>query len=316
MFSILLTILKILGLILLAVLGIIFIVIILVLFVPVRYRLTVHRKVTEEAPVVIKASVTWLLHLISASFAYPEEAYVKLKLLCFTIFRSDKPKEKKKKASPETEKKEKETVKNKETAESMSQDCKRKTEEKKDDPDTVHQEKSEKNSGQQEDKDTSSGQTGISDFLKKLISALENIKYTIAEICDKIKHIIKNIRYYIDIIKSEIFQSAWSVCSSQVFSLLRSILPGKIQGSLTVGTGDPGSTGQVMAVYGILYPLLGNHIDITPDFEQQIVEGNLLIKGKITLFRLVKAAWIVYFNKDIRHLIKLFKKGGSVNGRE
>ena len=75
-----------------------------------------------------------------------------------------------------------------------------------------------------------------------------------------------------------------------------------------IGTGDPASTGQVIAIYGILYPLLGNHIDIIPDFEQQIVEGDLLIKGKITLFRLVKTAWIVYFNKDLRRLIKLLKR--------
>ena len=47
MISILLTILKILGLLLLSVLGILLVLILLVLFVPVRYRIVLHRKETE-----------------------------------------------------------------------------------------------------------------------------------------------------------------------------------------------------------------------------------------------------------------------------
>ena len=90
--------------------------------------------------------------------------------------------------------------------------------------------------------------------------------------------------------------------------MLKSISPRKIRGSVLIGTGDPASTGQILAVYGMLYPLLGYHIDIVPDFEQQIIEGDLYVKGKITVFKALKTAWIVYFNKDLRRLIKLLKR--------
>ena len=226
MISILLTILKSLGLILLVVLGIIILLILLVLFVPVRYRIDVHRKVIEETPIVIKIRITWLLHLISASFAYPEEVYVRLKLLCFTIFRSDKPREKKEK-QPGTEKKknkkssskskDEQPVKSKETYEEAKV---KGTEQDKKKSEITNREEEEKNSQNQKKEENFSEQTGKKDFFKKLIDILKNIKYTITRICDKIKHIIKNIQYYIDIIKSDTFHSAWILCSSQVFSLL------------------------------------------------------------------------------------------------
>ena len=109
-------------------------------------------------------------------------------------------------------------------------------------------------------------------------------------------------------IRSETFQRAFGVCSEQTIALLNGIKPKKLRGNLVIGTGDPASTGQILAVYGMLYPVIGDHINITPDFERQIVEGNLLIKGRITAWKLLKTAWKVYFNRDIRRVIKLLKR--------
>lgn len=301
MISILLTILKILGLFLLAMLGILLLLIVLVLFVPVRYRITLHRKESEEAPVTVKLSVTWLLHIVSAVFFYPEEAYIKVKLLFITVFRSDQP-------PKEKEKKQKEKIQKEEAQ-------KEKTQKKSQEPETQSMAEETSDSLPEEKKEAyrrkEKDEPSKKDFFRKLLSILKNIKYTIIKICDKIKHIVSNIQYYIDILKSDTFHMAWSVCSPQVFGLLKSILPKKFVGNIKIGTGDPASTGQVLAAYGILYPLIGNHIEIIPDFEQQILEGDLFIKGKITFFRLVKTAWIVYFNKDLRHLIKLLKREAS-----
>lgn len=299
MVSILLMILKILGIILLVVLGIILTLVILVLFVPIRYRITAHRKVAEEIPAAVKVKVTWLLHIINAVFCYPEAAYVRVRVLCFTIFRSDKPGKKPKSKKKEIQK----TPAAKEEKEEQSAG-KIQEELKQEESKITGDNKQNKDHHRQEEEEEAS----LIKFLKKLWSVIKNIKYTIIQIYDKINHIIKNIRYYIKIIKSDTFKRALSVCSVQALSLLKSILPKKLKGELLIGTGDPAGTGQVLAVYGMLYPLLGNHIDITPDFDRQIVEGDLFIKGKITVFKLIKAAWIVYFNRDLRRLLKLFKR--------
>lgn len=294
-----LNILKIAGLILLFLILFLLLVLFLILFVPIRYRIRAQRdaQTAQEIPVDAKIKVTWLLHAVSAAFHYPTEAYLRVKVLGITIFRSDR---KKKEAAASVQKPE----------EKSAEETIRKEEEKPPKAsDTSGEEKKidlnpEQASGEapKEEKRTIAG------FFSSLFRILRNIKYTILKIYDKIKHIVRNIRYYLAVIKSETFQRAYKVCSTQIVRLLKGILPKKLEGTLRIGTGDPASTGQVMAVYGILYPLLGDNIAITPDFEEQVIEGRLNIKGKITVFCILKTAWIIYFNKDLRRVIKLFKR--------
>lgn len=66
--SVILLILKIIGILLLALLGLLLFVILLVLFVPVRYRIT--GEVEDE--ISVHLSVTWLLHLITWRGAYEQ----------------------------------------------------------------------------------------------------------------------------------------------------------------------------------------------------------------------------------------------------
>lgn len=293
MISVLLSILKILGIILLILLGILLIFLLLVLFVPVRYRVSAERNIAKEQALHAQVKITWLFHILNMRYFYPEAAYLRVRVFFFTVFRSDREKkspEKKKSETPSgaseikeaepssgaSEKKEAETASG--TAGEKETDHKDKTEESR------------------------------KHFFKGLFSALKNIKYTIHKIYDKIKHILKNIEYYLKVIRSETFQRAFGVCSTQILALLNSIRPKKMKGNLVIGTGDPASTGQILAVYGMLYPVIGDHINVTPDFERQIVEGNLFIKGRITVWRLLKTAWKVYFNRDIRRVIKLLKR--------
>ncbi|MBD5463940.1 MAG: DUF2953 domain-containing protein [Lachnospiraceae bacterium] len=321
MLSVLLMILKVLGMILLILLGTILLLILLVLFVPVRYQIMLHRKVGEETPVTAKVKATWLLHALNAAFSYPEAAFLRVRIFCFTIFRSDKPKKTIQKDNTKKETVQKENVQKekiqKETVKTVRKDEEKKADGQKnaeikvsDENQTEKNSYIEENAPKKQEKEPKQSRkiNKFFEFFRKLWSVFKNIKYTIIKICDKIKHIVKNIQYYLKIVQSDTFHRAWEVCSRQVFSLLKSIFPRRIRGNLLIGAGDPASTGQILAIYGILYPLLGNHIDIVPDFEQQILEGDLLVKGRITVFKALKTAWIVYFNKDLRRLIKLFKR--------
>lgn len=315
--TIILSILKILGIILLILLGIILMLLLLILFVPVRYWITVHRKTDEEVPVVVDLKVTWLLHILNVVFSYPAAAYVRVRVFCFTVFRSDKAsKDISEAGKASTEKEvisESKEEEKKEQVEEQTKEQAKEQAEKREEAETEKQTEEQKkgqNEAEEDREDAADEERSpkIFDFFKKLWSAIKNIKYTILRICDKIKHIVKNIRYYIKIIQSNTFKRAWKVCSAQVLLLLKAFAPKKLRGTLLIGTGDPASTAQVLAVYGMLYPLIGNHIDITPDFEQAIIEGDLLARGRITVFRLLKTAWIVFFNRDLRRLIKLFKR--------
>lgn len=292
MISIFLTILKIIGIVLLSLLLLLVTVLLLILFVPVRYRVSGFRKQGDEVPVNVALKVTWLLHIVNVAFRYPEEAFIKVRLFCFTIFSTDKEQTGKKK-------KEQKDL----SEEAIDKEEKPKTVTAGEETDHLEEELKEKEEAFEKEDDPK-----ISNFIKKLFSILKNIKYTICQIYGKIKHIIKNIRYYIRILKSDTFKRAWSFCSREVFILLKSILPRKFSADFVVGTGDPASTAQILSIQGILYPLVGEHINITPDFEHSIVEGNFFVKGKITVWRILLTAVRVYFNRDLRRVIRLFKK--------
>ncbi|MBO5111916.1 MAG: DUF2953 domain-containing protein [Lachnospiraceae bacterium] len=292
MISIFLTILKITGIVLLSLLLLLVTVLLLILFVPVRYRVSGFRKQGDEVPVNVALKVTWFLHIVNVAFRYPEEAFIKVRLFCFTIFSTDKEQTGKKK-------KEQKDL----SEEAIDKEEKPKTVTAGEETDHLEEELKEKEEAFEKEDDPK-----ISSFIKKLFSILKNIKYTICQIYGKIKHIIKNIRYYIRILKSDTFKRAWSFCSREVFILLKSILPRKFSADFVVGTGDPASTAQILSIQGILYPLVGEHINITPDFEHSIVEGNFFVKGKITVWRILLTAVRVYFNRDLRRVIRLFKK--------
>lgn len=297
--TVLLLILKILGIVLLVLLGILLALLLIVLFVPVRYQGSGYRKEGDPVPVHVQLKVTWLLHLVRVSFIYPEEAFLKVKILFFQILPA---KEKKKKAS---NKKEADGKKPKTDKKEVGSDV----------SDTASDQKI-SDEGNAADEDGGDDRRTISDFVRKLFFAIRNIKYTIRKIYDKIKHIIHNIRYYIKILQTESFKRAFALCREQLLRLMKIVLPRKVSGTFTIGMEDPAATGQILSIYGILYPLIGDSITVIPDFEKPVMEGSFRFKGKITAFTLIRIAAKIYFDKDLKRVICLFKKEAVQNGRK
>ena len=297
--TVLLLILKILGIVLLVLLGILLALLLIVLFVPVRYQGSGYREEGDPVPVHVQLKVTWLLHLVRVSFIYPEEAFLKVKILFFQILPA---KEKKKKAS---NKKEADGKKPKTDKKEVGSDV----------SDTASDQKI-SDEGNAADEDGGDDRRTLSDFVRKLFSAIRNIKYTIRKIYDKINHIIHNIRYYIKILQTESFKRAFVLCREQLLRLMKIVLPRKVSGTFTIGMEDPAATGQILSIYGILYPLIGDSITVIPDFEKPVMEGSFRFKGKITAFTLIRIAAKIYFDKDLKRVICLFKKEAVQNGRK
>ena len=297
--AVLLLILKILGIVLLVLLGILLALLLIVLFVPVRYQGSGYREEGDPVPMHVQLKVTWLLHLVRVSFIYPEQAFLKVKILFFQIL---PVKEKKKKAS---NKKEADGKKPKTDKKEVGSDVR----------DTASDQKI-SDEGNTAVEDGGDDRRTLLDFVRKLFSAIRNIKYTIRKIYDKINHIIHNIRYYIKILQTESFKRAFVLCREQLLRLMKIVLPRKVSGTFTIGMEDPAATGQILSIYGILYPLIGDSITVIPDFEKPVMEGSFRFKGKITAFTLIRIAAIIYFDKDLKRVICLFKKEAVQNGRK
>lgn len=343
---VILTILKIIGIILLVVLGLILFLLLLVLFVPIRYRIDASKDAEGEQQIHALIKVTWFLHLLNIRFLYPEEAYLRVRIACFTLFRSDQPTKEaassKKNAAAEKKKEsEAKTVKTSK-ASREAEDTLLATEDVEgsgEQPQTMDEDgwsridntqikPDEKKEGKLKDapknqtenathtETDSEESTSKWELLRekilwciqKLWKLLKNIRYTIQSIYDKIRNIIHHIRYYYRVLQSELFRRTWEKYSKEALCLLKCIAPRKIKGYLHIGMEDPATTGQILGYYGMLYPLIGEHIDVIPDFEHVILEGTLKIRGNITLFQAVRIACTIYFDKDLQKLIRLLKR--------
>ncbi len=334
MLHIVLLILKIIGIILGALLAVLLIGLCIALFVPVRYQIEAGRTEAEGAPP-IEASVkiTWLLHLINIRIRYPADVYLRVRIFLFTIFRlpQERKKERGRKVSgkKKNDKEEAAGKRNRNDAEnehgrSQEVESGRNAESSQSLEDvgkaaSVRSEAQKSTAAESIQKLESVQEPGHEKqkipFLKKLKKKLVQIRrifqkiwYTLTGICDKIKTIWENIEYYTDILRSDTFKQAFSLCKDELFSIFSYIRPRKFQADLTVGMDDPAATGKILSYYGMLYPFIGSCVNVIPDFERKRMEGTVFIKGKIRLFNFIKAALRIYFNKDIRKLLKLFKK--------
>ncbi len=146
-------------------------------------------------------------------------------------------------------------------------------------------------------------------FLQKLADLPENIS-------EKVNALKEKAEGYIAFLQRDDFQRARSLCKKQLFSLWKSVRPKKIRADIHFGFADPSVTGQVLAFVGMIYPLLGKHVLIRPDFEQVVCSGTIVIKGRIILFSLLRVICILYFNKDIKRLIRVWKKEEALHGRQ
>ena len=85
---IILNILKIAGIVLACVLGFVILLVLMVLFIPIRYRLSFVRTGVEgDDPINARGYVSWLLHIVHVSLAYPAESIVIIRIFGIPIKR-------------------------------------------------------------------------------------------------------------------------------------------------------------------------------------------------------------------------------------
>lgn len=321
MLHILLLILKIVGIIIAILIRCILLSLCLALFIPVHYRVELKRTEGEGCPPIeVKAKVTWLLHFINIRALYPSDIYLRVRILFFTLFRmpeKNKREKKKKSVKSENRKQKKSEQDESDIDKSEGQEDKsKKTENLKEvqkpeeNKDGVENRKSEAKTVEITGEETQYTKEKISlkSRIDKILSLFKNIWYTIKGICDKIKEILENIEYYLEIIKSDTFKQAFSLCKGELGTIFNYVKPRKFMADLIIGMDDPAVTGQILSYYGILYPLIGNNVTVTGDFDRKRIEGSVFFKGRIKLFTFLKAVIRIYFSKDIKKLLKLFKK--------
>lgn len=304
MVSIILTILKVIGIILLCLIGLLLLCVGTVLFCPICYR--IRGKKCEEGEAYAVADVTWILRIIRfhGSYRQGKDFEYSLKVLFFRLF-------------PKKEKEKENKVEKKYTDRDSQGKCEEKTsqtEEETQKPETEKTSDIEENRKQKEQekrkKQTSSNSEKKSqekNIIYKIKDKIEHIKDTFRKICDKIKDILSSYEKFKEFIAAQETKEALKFLNKQRKYLIRHLKPDKFQVKIYYGMEDPASTGEILAVYSVIHPFLPGSWNVTPDFEQACLNGDINIKGKVRLFRLMIVGWRCYKNKTIKKIISMRK---------
>ena len=89
--------------------------------------------------------------------------------------------------------------------------------------------------------------------------------------------------------------------------LLLRILPRADRLYLHFGFEDPATTGQVLGSLSILYPICGEKMELCPEFNEEILEGEVKCHGRIRPVSLVIFAVKSFLNKQFFSMVKQFK---------
>ena len=311
--TVLLSILKILGIILLCILGLLVLLIMLLLFAPVSYRI---RGETRQGQTTLKVHGAWCLMALRFSFLmeqgkqlavlkifgikawkYPSDEKSKQKV------EKKKVKKKPKKKSGEKSHKEPEkdlVQKRQKPEEQTAPAIEKKIDvtglEEQNPPAEVQEEQTEKQYEQKHHKKT---------YKKKFVSVFGKISKTIRSIVENIGSKIKKVNQWI---QDEQNRSAVRFVLGAVIGLLKKYGPKHMKADVAYGMEDPAATGQVLAVLSVLPFLYYDKVSIMPDFEAErfYIEGSWDIKGRIQVIHLLKAAIQIWRNPDVKHFIKQF----------
>lgn len=339
MLTILLSVLKITGIVLLVILGTVIFLLLLILFVPVRYRLSGVKYEEDGTPVYAVAWAGWLLHIITASYEYKDrKTGFGIKILGFKL-KSRKEREEKHK------KKKNKKVKDKEVSYSMleydddtldikehSIDPKGKThiyvdeheetsdiyEVAKDEPvpGDTERDVSAKDGVEAQDTGDDTESKNKESLYRSLIGISQRLSGTLGSVFNTVKREIgkltglyESFEYYYNALTNDASnREVLCLLKKKTVQLLRAIAPRKTKGNIEYGSEDPANTGSFLALAAILYPLYGRSIIVEPRFGDSILAFDLMLKGRIYIFTLVRILLQLYFNKRLKRFISIMKK--------
>lgn len=316
---IVLLILKILLIIVLSIIGLVLLLALLVLFAPVRYKMYVRK----QDDIWAKLTARWLGFVLCFKLVYDQGEGLNYRLRLFggTLFGSEKKESRRGKKSgrpaddyddnsieagnPDTD------IDN--TANNI-EDIENTTGEDLEFERDFPSADSEDREFLLEDKEFEKKTEGIFGKIgRKIDSLCKHIADKYKNISEKVSGLKKKKDGYTKLVNNVRTKEAFRVTKVQLIALLKHLKPSVLKGQITYGTGDPASTGQNLGYMSVLFPLYYDHIDITPDFENEILEGDLMMKGWIMVWSVGWCVLKVIWNKNVKITISRFKKisGGN-----
>lgn len=323
MIHILFMILKALGILLLVLLFLVLLIVCTVLFLPFCYRAQVLKE--EEGFACVKASgrVSWLFGAVALTASYEEqkpEAQILLFGASLETWKRRLKKIRRGEASvSRTEENETENALEAEkTAEQKAPDQKEKQQK-------VTAQKEQPEQEQEPDapkKSILERFFGRIEYLpEKLLNLVSRLLQTAFRLLELPFRLLEKLEQKIQagrrlkskwesvkkFFRSKMFREALLHAKKEVLYFLKKAAPKKVTGTVRFGFDDPALTGETLGILGMIYGKLPKDLSVQPDFEQEILRGDVRMKGS---FQAVTAAGIalrLFRDQNLRKTIRHFK---------
>lgn len=314
-------ILKIILILLGVLLGLLLLVILLVLFCPVRYCGLAAKEGSELKDIRGEGSLSWLFHGIWVKFYYADQKFTtQIKIFGISLdwlkkVKGNFSKRKKKRTQNPPQKQERpKSARKPEREKQLKTAPSPKTEKTQKAVSLPEKEHPPKREPQPEKRDMPEEEKEPGFILK-----IKNIKNKIAAIWEKrklfekIRQTLKNfwdrLSWWKSLWDDERIQAALGLVKTELKRILKHVFPTKISGEILFGSEDPAVTGMALAILGITMPLHKNLIAVNPVYEgENILEGKVILKGRIYAVVLLAAGLKIYFNKNIKYAISRWKR--------
>ena len=307
--TIILMILKWIGILLLSILGILILFIMIILLCPIKY----HADGSYDQSFKANARVVWFWGIIRLQITYEDALKWCVKLFGRQIL----PKEPDKRKAVKN-KKEKSKQKSKPQVSVSGQDEANALQNRTEDSQVpeIPVTKSENTETANAEDVNPEKKNKLHAVLNKILTLFEIWKTKIFDIITRLKKIRDDIDYYKKLLqRSEVKNTIINVLH-MLGKIIRHIRPRKFRVVAHIGMDDPATTGQIMAIQGLLYPWIAERVIVFPYFEEKKMEGQFVIAGHTVLGVLLVCLLKVVINKDFLKLIRILrKKEVAENGR-
>ena len=321
-------VLAVVGRILLGIFIFLLAVILLLLFFPISYEVTGELGSEEKS---VTARVRWLFGFVRFWIVLPKPATPMLKVLWFSIMgkkdsKKDKgkkqPKKKGQKSKDEEKKQENESDLNAPQGEQASEANGQGIEaaETAGEPNESASENAEtiKTEDENSSAEDSSEEPKKRKKKKKEKKSEDKKPKSKKPLKEKISELIEEIKFYKALWEDGNTKPFVQAALAKVLHLLKNLLPRKIRGKILFGAASPDVTGYAYGGYTVLkslYPKRFKAFAFTPDFERQILEGELFIKGWFMLFTVIRDALRILLDKRFKILRKKWKAHKNENNK-
>ena len=301
MLHIIIFILKIIGILLLVILGLILLLVGSVLFVPITYKIRAERR---DGVIRVQAVAGWMFRLLSVHYRLNTDQepmqLLQGRIFGFSVWKPLEPEEEK----PKKAKKKRKTKKSEKPKQSEKA-----TQESRPEPEATAQE-------QLQDKQSQSKPR--QNILKKLLYAIRRIYGKITAIGKGLFMLIVRLLHMPEKASETIgtLTDFWNLeenvkARESIFRELKFLWkhsrPRKADLTLHFGFEDPSWTGQCMGILSILDVWYPGRITLDPEFEQEIFEGTLYIKGHMMLAVPLLSAFRLWRDENVKKMYRHFR---------